>query len=75
MTEKSFDQQVSEIITPALEKFKTYSPARQQKYLAWLDKFITDQPDEFCKDVSLRVRKLFADHAHQLETMNQQTAD
>ncbi len=67
MTKKSFEQQVSEIITPALEAFKTFSPVGQQKALAFIDSVIEDQTDEFCKEYAVRLRNYFAKFAHQAE--------
>ena len=67
MAKKTFEQKVSEIITPALEEFKTFSPARQQKALAFMDSVAAEQTDEFCKDYVVRLRNYFAKFAHQSE--------
>ena len=67
---KTFEQEMMEIITPAFEKFKTFSPQKQQKFLGFIDRLLANEPDKDIKEFILRLKIVFQRAAHKSEVQN-----
>ena len=67
---KTFEQEIIEIITPAFEKFKTFSPQRQQKALDFIDCIFADEPDEDIREFILQLKIIFQRVARKSEVEN-----